>query len=102
MLIAAFRLMWKICQEASPKTEVMTPHSTRLPPLYPQRYLAGFRGGLGILIIGGTDFFPASLRVESGSAGFAPAGLFYWARQNFSVAHEVTQHPPGGTEEGTP
>ncbi len=51
--------MWKICQEARPKTEVMTPHSTPLPPLYPQRYLAGFRAGLGILIIGGKErIFP--------------------------------------------
>jgi hypothetical protein len=34
--------MWKTCQASRRKTEVMTPHSTPLPPLYPQRYLAGF------------------------------------------------------------
>ena len=38
----AFGLIQKICQEGAPKSKVMSPHSTRLPPLYPQRYLAGF------------------------------------------------------------
>jgi hypothetical protein len=47
------REMWKTCQEARPKTEVMTPHSTPLPPQYPQRILAVFSTGLGILIIEG-------------------------------------------------
>jgi hypothetical protein len=34
------------------------------------------------------------------SAGFVPAGLFYWAQQNFSVSREVTRIPLSGTEEG--
>jgi hypothetical protein len=45
----------KNCQEAHLRTEVMTPHSKPLPPQYPQRYLAGFRAELGILIIGGKE-----------------------------------------------
>ena len=34
----------------------MTPHNTPLTSLYPQRYLADFSAGLGILIIGGNIF----------------------------------------------
>ncbi len=53
--------MWKTCQEARPKNEVMTPHNTPLTSLYPQRYLADFSAGLGILIIGGNKFPPTLL-----------------------------------------
>jgi len=45
--------MWKICQAFRPRYQSVVPHSTPLPSLYPQRYLAGFRAGLGILIIEG-------------------------------------------------
>jgi hypothetical protein len=82
----------------------MTPHSKPLPPQYPQRYLAGFRAELGILIIGGKENNSspfAVLRVKKWcSAGFLPAGLFYWAQQSFFVAREVTRIPLSGTEEG--
>jgi hypothetical protein len=43
----------KTCQAFRLRYESFVPDSTRLPPQYPQRYLAGFSAGLGILIIGG-------------------------------------------------
>jgi hypothetical protein len=49
----SFRQMWKICQEPNPKTEVMALHSTALPRQQPQRNLACFWAGFGILIIEG-------------------------------------------------
>jgi hypothetical protein len=94
----------KNCQAFVEKTKVIAQHSTPLPPLYPQRVLAGLGAGLGILIIGGKkkkqSFCSAILRVETSSAGFVPAGLFYWAQRNFSVAREVTRIPLSGTKEG--
>ena len=47
------REMWKICQAFRLRYESFVPDSTPLPPQYPQRNLAGFSAGLGILIIGG-------------------------------------------------
>ena len=45
--------MWEICQAFHPRYESVVPHSTPLPPQYPQRILADYWAGLGILIIGG-------------------------------------------------
>jgi len=56
----------KICQAPHLFTKVMPPHSTRLPPLYPQRVLAGFSAGLGILIIGGKKEISPLCSSESG------------------------------------
>ena len=47
------RQMWKTCQAFRLRYESFLPHSTPLPPLYAQRYLACFGAGLGILIIEG-------------------------------------------------
>jgi hypothetical protein len=33
--------MWKICQDPTPKSKVITSHSAPLTSLYPRRYLAG-------------------------------------------------------------
>jgi hypothetical protein len=45
--------MWKICQAFRARYESFVSHSTPLPPLYSQRYLASFHAGFGILIIEG-------------------------------------------------
>jgi hypothetical protein len=44
--------MWKTCQAFPARYQSVPPHSTPLPPLYPQRILAVFLPRLGILIIG--------------------------------------------------
>jgi hypothetical protein len=49
------RQMWKTCQAFRLRYESFLPHSTPLPPLYAQRYLACFGAGLGILIIEGKE-----------------------------------------------
>ena len=76
----------KNCQEARLKTEVMTPHSTPLPPQYPQRYLAVFRAGLGILIIGGKEIIFPLCSSESGEVVALPASC----PQGFSIGHSRT------------
>jgi hypothetical protein len=45
--------MWKTCQAFRARYGSFVSHSTPLPSLYPQSYLADFRARLGILIIGG-------------------------------------------------
>ena len=42
--------LWKTCQAFRLRYESVVPHFTPLPSLYPQRFLAGFGAGLGILI----------------------------------------------------
>ena len=49
--------MWKICQEASPKSKVMTLDPPRLTSQNTQDKLALFIDRLGILIIGGKKIF---------------------------------------------
>jgi hypothetical protein len=43
--------IWKICQEAIPKSKVMTPHNMPLTSLYLQRYLADLLSQPAILIL---------------------------------------------------
>ncbi len=49
--------MWKFCQAFRLRYQSVLEHSTRLPPQYPQRILADFTLGLGILIIGAKKNF---------------------------------------------
>jgi hypothetical protein len=50
-VVNVFRLLFKICQEASPKTKVTTIDSARLPRQTTPKYLAQLDSGLGILNI---------------------------------------------------
>src|SRR5580698_5036385 len=64
--------MWKTCQAFRAQYESVVAHSTPLPSLYPQRYLAGFRAGLGILTIGGKKRnFPCCPESETAKASLA-------------------------------
>jgi hypothetical protein len=53
LLFSPFRLIFIFCQEASPKTKVMTVDFTRLPRQNTSRNLAHFDAPFGILNIGG-------------------------------------------------
>jgi hypothetical protein len=95
--------MWKTCQEAGPKTEVMTADLERLTPLYPQRYLASFIARLDILIIGGNKENRPPIRSNNNQKQGPPRAAFSVSGGNFMAPSHRAQsspwylrHPPKG------
>jgi hypothetical protein len=84
--------MWKSCQAFCLRYESFLPHSTRLPSLYPQRILAGFPAGLGILIIGGKNDIsaPTDPNNRPPFAAFSFSGGQRW----HASTHCPTPYPP--------
>jgi hypothetical protein len=71
--------MWKTCQAFRARYGSFVSHSTPLPSLYPQSYLADFRARLGILIIGGKKGNSPDRQPQQGRL---PSGLFHFRRED--------------------
>jgi hypothetical protein len=71
--------MWKTCQAFRARYGSFVSHSTPLPPLYPQSYLADFRARLGILIIGGKKGSSPDRQPQQGRSR---SGLFHFRRED--------------------
>jgi hypothetical protein len=76
----SFGQMWKTCQAFPARYQSVISDSTRLPPQYPQRYLAGFSAGFGILIIGGKEKILPNRSNEIKPNKAAQRGLFLFRR----------------------